>query len=641
MNLIGDHTPLHAKYEDETVIICVTKYNEYLYININSLCQKSCTTEKWKRNKPILDLISKFDEQYKPIEARITIKNTSSWLVYDLFENFGNWLGPQINKPNFGTIIAPQLISLYEHRNYIPDPYFCRIDDVHILRRERTGKHRINITDISNMLNVDVRNWKKTVSYEQLILKDPECVDSASKSVDEFGIRTSYGTIEAALNIITYSKNTKLKDSILEFVNNPLFKSTTKSTKPSTKPTIIPVTNSTAKSTKPVVKNVIKPIIKPATKPIIKPATNSTKFNNKINIENNYKSENNDEDNEDDEDDKEEDENNYISEDEEDISHNSNQVTDIFNSTIKLTGQIYKCSLVLNDKIVPIEMRTDGYIDATKLCEAGNKRIFNYIRNDTTQAYIKALERKTHIRGEELIMIQPSSNGKRHTWVHMKVAIHLAQWISPEFAVQVTDWIEELIITNSVTLGKEKTNEEIQEIYSEKVGFDIRPYYTKDVLYTGRFNDKSLDSVIPIGSALYKFGVTSNIKERVKSYSTDKKYLDFRIVHIAVATSRHTASELELYVKDLAKQMGLKLNYKNRNECYTATEEQLKEVIGHVNEFVKTMAVDLESRKLNLEEHKLNLEEHKINFEKHKLDTLIRLFEEGKLTADQLQNCLK
>ena len=36
----------------------------------------------------------------------------------------------------------------------------------------------------------------------------------------------------------------------------------------------------------------------------------------------------------------------------------------------------------------------------------------------------------------------------------------MAQWISPKFAVKITDWIEELLITGSVTLGQEKSVEE-------------------------------------------------------------------------------------------------------------------------------------------------------------------------------------
>ena len=41
----------------------------------------------------------------------------------------------------------------------------------------------------------------------------------------------------------------------------------------------------------------------------------------------------------------------------------------------------------------------------------------------------------------------------RVTYVNRKVAYHLAQWISPQFAVQVSNVLDELILTGKVELG--------------------------------------------------------------------------------------------------------------------------------------------------------------------------------------------
>lgn len=59
--------------------------------------------------------------------------------------------------------------------------------------------------------------------------------------------------------------------------------------------------------------------------------------------------------------------------------------------------------------------------------------------------------------------------GHSGTWVHRKVGYHLAQWISPEFAVRVSNILDELFIMGSVTLGKEKSFEEIESVYQKKV----------------------------------------------------------------------------------------------------------------------------------------------------------------------------
>ena len=83
----------------------------------------------------------------------------------------------------------------------------------------------------------------------------------------------------------------------------------------------------------------------------------------------------------------------------------------------------------------------DGYINATALCKVGGKLFGNYHENNQTKAYVQALERTTGISAQVLIQTKKGKNGG--TWVHPRVATHLAQWISSEFAVQVTAWISE------------------------------------------------------------------------------------------------------------------------------------------------------------------------------------------------------
>ena len=97
-----------------------------------------------------------------------------------------------------------------------------------------------------------------------------------------------------------------------------------------------------------------------------------------------------------------------------------------------------------------VEQRVaDGYVNATALCKAAGKRVNNYLRADSTKAFVKALEVDTRIRATELIQVVrggfPEIQG---TWVHPRVAIHLGQWLSPRFAVRMTgivfDWMDGL-----------------------------------------------------------------------------------------------------------------------------------------------------------------------------------------------------
>lgn len=86
---------------------------------------------------------------------------------------------------------------------------------------------------------------------------------------------------------------------------------------------------------------------------------------------------------------------------------------------------------------------TDGYINATQLCNIANKRWYNYLREETSGHFLRALAERTKKPVSELNQEVTDNEGLTSTWVHPQVALHLAQWLSPEFAVQVTEWIHD------------------------------------------------------------------------------------------------------------------------------------------------------------------------------------------------------
>lgn len=84
----------------------------------------------------------------------------------------------------------------------------------------------------------------------------------------------------------------------------------------------------------------------------------------------------------------------------------------------------------------------DGYINATAMCKACGKEFKHYNENQTTKAFIKALETEVGIPTSELIQVLRGGNPElQGSWVHPQVAIHLAQWLSPKFAVMVSKWV--------------------------------------------------------------------------------------------------------------------------------------------------------------------------------------------------------
>ena len=88
----------------------------------------------------------------------------------------------------------------------------------------------------------------------------------------------------------------------------------------------------------------------------------------------------------------------------------------------------------------------DGYINATAMCKAANKQFNDYVRLKSTKPFVEALMVETGIPVTELIQTLRGGNPElQGTWVHPQVAIHLAQWLSPRFAVLISKWVFEWI----------------------------------------------------------------------------------------------------------------------------------------------------------------------------------------------------
>lgn len=106
-------------------------------------------------------------------------------------------------------------------------------------------------------------------------------------------------------------------------------------------------------------------------------------------------------------------------------------------------------------------IRADGYVNATKLCQSGGKFLSNWIQNKKTKEYLNILSSNIDIPVSKLIQklldYKSCKNGERHTWVHPHVATNIAQWISVNFAVKVSIWIDEWKQTNVSNTEKYET----------------------------------------------------------------------------------------------------------------------------------------------------------------------------------------
>jgi hypothetical protein len=88
----------------------------------------------------------------------------------------------------------------------------------------------------------------------------------------------------------------------------------------------------------------------------------------------------------------------------------------------------------------------DGYLNATDMCRANGKNFNDYTRLASTQAFLRELARVTGIPVSGLVVVERGGdafNSQQGSWIHPDIAINLAQWLSPRFAVAVSRFIRE------------------------------------------------------------------------------------------------------------------------------------------------------------------------------------------------------
>lgn len=98
---------------------------------------------------------------------------------------------------------------------------------------------------------------------------------------------------------------------------------------------------------------------------------------------------------------------------------------------------------------------SDGYFNATVMCKNNGKEWSNYAKSDATKAFIAELERSLPNGSHPVIdQITKGPNHLRGTWVHPRVAVDLAQWISVSLKVAVNGWVTDKLLGKNVKLAE-------------------------------------------------------------------------------------------------------------------------------------------------------------------------------------------
>ncbi len=207
----------------------------------------------------------------------------------------------------------------------------------------------------------------------------------------------------------------------------------------------------------------------------------------------------------------------------------------------------------------------DGYLDATAMCKATNKRLNDYCRLKSTQEYIVALSSDAGIPASNIIqVVKGVQRGKtaqdQGTWIHPNASIHLAIWCSPNFAVMVTKWVFELLTKGSVSL-KSEPNQAMAEC--AKINSDLLESFG----ITGNAKQTALNNILK-----EKFGYDALEKWNVEDELAETQSLN--PTAIAKRTSLKSARQVNLKLIELK----LQTAYRDSKKClhYKLTEAGLK-----------------------------------------------------------------
>lgn len=105
------------------------------------------------------------------------------------------------------------------------------------------------------------------------------------------------------------------------------------------------------------------------------------------------------------------------------------------------------------DGITVGQKRKDGYVNATALADAhykatGVRRDVNHwLDVKRTQESIEHLSLKTGIPGFKLVEAKKGRYGG--TWIHPRLSVRFAMWLSDDFGYLVEEWIEQWLTTET------------------------------------------------------------------------------------------------------------------------------------------------------------------------------------------------
>ena len=107
----------------------------------------------------------------------------------------------------------------------------------------------------------------------------------------------------------------------------------------------------------------------------------------------------------------------------------------------------------------------DGYVNATQLLQAHKaktgevKSVKDWLRTERAKGYIAFVSGQVGIPTCELVQAKPGKEGS--SWIHPDLVAAFATWLSIDFELQVSDWVQQFMKTGQNPVKAQPTREEI------------------------------------------------------------------------------------------------------------------------------------------------------------------------------------
>lgn len=127
---------------------------------------------------------------------------------------------------------------------------------------------------------------------------------------------------------------------------------------------------------------------------------------------------------------------------------------------------------------ISVSFTENGYLNATKIAKHYGKQVRDYLINNRTKDYIRALDEHlseapktaSQIDGKNseapkmaseqnqlVIIVKGGKSNEQGTWLHPKLAIDFARWLNPRFAVWCDMQIEQMLMSSAQSLTAQIT----------------------------------------------------------------------------------------------------------------------------------------------------------------------------------------